>query len=210
MQKRKITKSAVANIFRFVSANKPDPIVVESYNEFIACHYFEFSPKVVNFEAQPQRFVFPLENRSQPLIYSPDFFVQLHDQQEAFFEIKPFATMLTEKFRHKWELLQHEFSARGLNLELVTDRQLMRGQMAENLKLIHRYMTRDSIEPIQKSILKLLADAPLSVRNLSEQLQCHENFTTAQLLNLVAKKHLSFPVYAELNLDTVFRRIHDE
>ncbi|MCS4309680.1 hypothetical protein M2404_004057 [Rheinheimera pacifica] len=200
MQNRKITKSAVTNIFRFVSSNKPAPITVEGYNEFIACHYFEFSPLVVDFEAQPQRFAFPVENSNRPLIYTPDFLIRLYGQPSVYMEIKPYAVTLTEKFKHKWELLQKEFSDRGLYLVLVTDRQLMRGQMAENLKLVHRYMTREPHTAEQESILKLISHSPLSVSNLSTQLQLQESMTISYLLNLVAKKLLSFPLYAELNV----------
>lgn len=208
MQKRKITKSAVTNIFRFVSCHKPDPVTVEGYNEFIACHYFEFSPGVVNFEAQPQRFAFPQENSNRPLIYTPDFLVRLRDQREVYFEIKPHSITLTDKFRLKWQLLQKAFGERDLCLELVTDRQLMRGQMAENLKLIHRYMTRDDVTEVQALILSLLIGGPQSLNDISMRVQIAESFTKELLLNLVAKKVVSFPIYAELNSDTVFARVN--
>lgn len=204
MQKRKITKSAVTNIFRFVSCHKPDPITVEGYNEFIACHYFEFSTQVIDFEAQPQRFAFPRENSNRPLIYTPDFLVRLHNQQEVYFEIKPHSITLTDKFRQKWQLLQKAFGERALCLELVTDRQLMRGQMAENLKLVHRYMTREGVTEEQALIISLLSGGPLPLNDISIGVQKSENFTKELLLNLVAKKMVSFPLYAELNSDTVF------
>jgi len=208
MQKRKITKSAVTNIYRFVSCHKPDPITVEGYNEFIACHYFEFSTQVIDFEAQPQRFAFPLENSNRPLIYTPDFLVRLHDQQEVYFEIKPHSITLTDKFRQKWVLLQKAFCERGLSLELVTDRQLMRGQMAENLKLVHRYMTREGVTEEQALIISLLTGRPQSLRDISIGIQTSENNTEGLLLNLVAKKLVSFPLYAELTSDTVFARVN--
>ncbi len=208
MQKRKITKSAVTNIFRFVSCHKPDPITVEGYNEFIACHYFEFSTQVIDFEAQPHRFAFPLENSNRPLIYTPDFLVRLHDQQEVYFEIKPYSITLTDKFRQKWQLLQKAFGERDLSLELVTDRQLMCGQMAENLKLVHRYMTREGVTEKQALIISLLTGGPQSLNDISIGIQTSENFTKELLLNLVAKKLVSFPLYAELNSDTVFARVN--
>lgn len=208
MQKRKITKSAVTNIFRFVSCHKPNPITVEGYNEFIACHYFEFSTKVIDFEAQPQRFAFPQENSNRPLIYTPDFLVRLHDQQEVYFEIKPYSITLTDKFRQKWALLQKAFDERGLNLELVTERQLMRGQMSENLKLVHRYMTREGVTEEQALIISLLTGGPQSLNDISIGIQTSENLTKELLLNLVAKKLVSFPLYAELKSDTVFARVN--
>tara|TARA_Y100001963_G_scaffold139568_1_gene205538 strand:+ start:2057 stop:2689 length:633 start_codon:yes stop_codon:yes gene_type:complete len=208
VQKRKITKSAVTNIFRFVSCHKPDPITVEGYNEFIACHYFEFSTQVIDFEAQPQRFAFPQENSNRPLIYTPDFLVRLHDRKEVYFEIKPHSITLTDKFRQKWQLLQRAFGDRALSLELVTDRQLMRGQMAENLKLVHRYMTRESVTEEQALIISLLAGGPQSLNDISIEIQISENFTKELLLNLVAKKLVSFPLYAELNSGTVFVRVN--
>ncbi len=208
MQKRKITKSAVTNIFRFVSCHKPDPITVEGYNEFIACHYFEFSTQVIDFEAQPQRFAFPQENGNRPLIYTPDFLVRLHDQQEVYFEIKPYSITLTEKFRQKWQLLQKAFGERDLILELVTDRQLMRGKMAENLKLVHRYMTLKGVTEEQALIISLLTIRPQSLSDLSIGIQKSENITEVLLLNLVAKKLVSFPLYAEVTSNTVFARVN--
>ncbi len=204
MQKRKITKSAVTNIFRFVSCHKPDPITVEGYNEFIACHYFEFSTQVIDFEAQPQRFAFSQENNNRPLIYTPDFLVRLNDQREVYFEIKPYSIALTDKFRQKWALLQKAFDERGLSLELVTDRQLMRGQMAENLKLVHRYMTHEDVTEKQKQILSLLICGSKPLSDISTGIKTPENITTVLLLNLVAKKLVSFPLYAELKSDTIF------
>ncbi len=184
MKKRKITKSAVTNIFRFVSCNKPDLVTVEGYNEFIACHYFEFSPLVIYFEAQPQKFEFPIEGTNRPLIYTPDFLVRLHDQQEVYFEVKPHEITLTDEFSQRWELLQKTFVEIGLRLELVTDRQLTRGEMAENLKLVHRYMNRESNTAEQENILKLISNSPLSVSSLSEQLQLQEVVIIPYLLNL--------------------------
>lgn len=208
MQKRKITKSAVTNIFRFVSCHKPDPVTVEGYNEFLACHYFEFSPCVVNFEAQPERFAFPQENSNRPLIYTPDFLVRMSDQREAYFEIKPYSVTLNDKFRHKWQLLQKAFGERDLRLELVTDRQLMRGQMAENLKLIHRYMTREDVTEQQQRVLSLIAEGPQSLRSISAGIEESESIVKTSLLNLVAKKLVSFPLYADLNSDTVFTAVN--
>jgi hypothetical protein len=208
VQKRKITKSAVTNIFRFVSCCKPDPVTVEGYNEFLACHYFEFSTQVIYFEAQPQRFTFPQENSNRPLIYTPDFLVRLRNQQEVYFEIKPHSITLTDKFRKKWQLLQKVFGERGLCLELITDRQLMCGQMAENLKLVHRYMTRDDVTEVQALIVSLLTGGPHSLKDISIRIQTSENITEGLLLNLVAKKLVSFPLYAELNSDTVFTRVN--
>lgn len=206
MKKRKITKSAVTNIFRFISCHKPEPVSVEGYNEFIACHYFEFSPLVIYFEAQPQKFEFPIEGTNRPLIYSPDFLVRLHDQQQVYFELKPYEITLTEEFSRRWEFLQKTFVDMGLRLELVIDRQLTRGEMAENLKLVHRYMNRAPNTAEQENILKLISNAPLSVTDISEQLQLKESVTISYLLNLVAKKQLSFPLYAPLNFNTVFQR----
>lgn len=206
MKKRKITKSAVTNIFRFVSYHEPEPISLEGYNEFIACHYFEFSPLVIYFEAQPQKFEFPIEGTNRPLIYTPDFLVRLHNQQEIYFEIKPHDITLTDEFSQRWELLQKTFVEIGLRLELVTDRQLTRGEMAENLKLVHRYMNRESNTAEQENILKLISNSPLSVSGLSEQLQLQEVVIIPYLLNLVAKKQLFFPLYAPLDINTVFQK----
>lgn len=208
MQKRKITKSAVTDIYRFVSCHKPDPITVEGYNEFLACHYFEFSPWVVNFDAQPERFAFPQENSNRRLIYTPDFLVRMSDQREAYFEIKPYSVTLTDKFIKKWLLLQKAFGERDLRLELVTDRQLMRGQMAENLKLIHGYMTREDVTEQQQRVLSLVAKGPESLRSISAGIEESESIVKTLLLNLVAKKLVSFPLYADLNSDTVFTTVN--
>ena len=164
--------------------------------------------KVIDFEAQPQRFTFPLENSHRTLIYTPDFLVRLLDQQEVYFEIKPYSVTLTEKFSQKWQLLQSAFSERGLSLELVTDRQLMRGKMAENLKLVHRYMTREHVTEQQQQILLFLAKGPQSLSDISFDIHVSENITKTLLLNLVAKKLVSFPLYAELASDTVFARVN--
>ena len=84
----------------------------------------------------------------------------------------------------------------------------MRGQMAENLKLVHRYMTRESVTEEQALIISLLAGGPQSLNDISIEIQISENFTKELLLNLVAKKLVSFPLYAELNSGTVFVRVN--
>lgn len=84
----------------------------------------------------------------------------------------------------------------------------MRGQMAENLKLVHRYMTREGITEEQALIISFLTGGPQSLNDISIGIQTSENFTKELLLNLVAKKLVSFPLYDELNSDTVFTRVN--
>lgn len=84
----------------------------------------------------------------------------------------------------------------------------MRGQMAENLKLIHRYMTREDVTEQQQQILLFLAKGPQSLSDIAFDIHVSENITKTLLLNLAAKKLVSFPLYAELASDSVFAGVN--
>lgn len=84
MQKRKITKSAAANIFRFAPLHRANPVVVESYLEFLACHYFEFSPKITYYESQPLGITYSYLGKIRR--YTPDFLVTLDNGYQVYYE----------------------------------------------------------------------------------------------------------------------------
>ncbi|HIF9134670.1 TPA: Tn7 transposase TnsA N-terminal domain-containing protein [Photobacterium damselae] len=97
MKKRILRNSSVKNISRFVSLKTDSIHTVESDLEFDACFHFEFSAKILTFEAQPIGFEYHLDGKQRK--YTPDFLVSYNDTYQPFYEIKPKRIAETEEFK---------------------------------------------------------------------------------------------------------------
>ncbi|MDP5133194.1 MAG: Tn7 transposase TnsA N-terminal domain-containing protein [Paraglaciecola sp.] len=203
MPARKITKSAVANISRFTSVNKSEPTIVESYNELLACYHFEFSAHVEDYAAQPIKFRFKDNETGDSVTYTPDFWVKLKNGQEFYVEVKEFATTQKHEFIQWWERIQRNIELVGSEIKLFTDRELRRGKMEENLKLLHRYLTKTEINDNQIKIIELIRKEPLTISEISKKIGSSLVSTKSLVLNLVSRKILAFNIYEEITGDTV-------
>lgn len=206
MPARKITKSAVANIFRFTSINKSEPVIVESYNEYLACYHLEFSFVVDDYAAQPKKFRFKDDETGKNITYTPDFWVRLKSGHEFYIEVKEFAETQEDKFIQRWGKIQRKLQDMGLEIKLLTDRDLNRGKMPENLKLLHRYLSKNTINEDQIKIVELIKKEPLTLNEISQKIAISLINTKSLILNLVARKLLTFKLYEEFTEYSVIWR----
>ncbi|WP_434927392.1 TnsA endonuclease N-terminal domain-containing protein [Shewanella sp. HL-SH2] len=125
------------NLYKFSSLKNRASLTVESSLEFDACFHFEYSKSVSTFEAQPIGFYYQYYGKSLP--YTPDFLVSIADGKQIYYEVKYSKDAcnpeVKDRFRHK----QRSCIEQGLELRLITERQLRKGPLLNNLKLLHRY-----------------------------------------------------------------------
>lgn len=203
MPAREITKSAVANIFRFTSINKSEPVIVESYNEYLACYHLEFSSVVDDYAAQPIKFRFKDGETGKQITYTPDFWVKLKNGLEYYVEVKGYEETQQDKFLKRWEFIQRKLKKNGFEIKLLTDRDLNRGKVPENLKLLHRYLSRNEINEDQVKITELIKKQPLTLIEICEKLNIKLIKAKSLILNLVARKVLTFKIYEDISENTL-------
>lgn len=129
--------SANKNVFKFASHKNQASILCESSLEKDCCFHFEYDSEVVAYESQPVGFYYDFEGKQLP--YTPDFLVRYIDGTSQFVENKPYKKTLTKEFKKKFK--QRQIAARRLGIELilVTDKQIRAGYFLKNCQLVHRY-----------------------------------------------------------------------
>ena len=123
MYKRTLKKSTVKNIHKFASKKCDKMMVLESSLEYDACFHFEFSKKIVTYEAQPIGFRYKLYGQIRS--YTPDFLVTLDNEDKIFYEVKPFCKTQYEEFKLEFEAKQVAALDLGIKLELITEKQTL-------------------------------------------------------------------------------------
>lgn len=151
---------AKKNIFKFISVKNKAIIMCESPLEFDACFHLEYHPDVVSYESQPFCFEYFLEDGSHS--YTPDFLVTLRDGQKCLQEVKDSKLCLTTEYLHVFEAMQRGSEDIGFPLSLVTERQIRKGFILDNLKLVHRYAGSKHICAFKKSLLEVIQNQGLS------------------------------------------------
>ncbi len=156
------------NLYKFASLKNRASLTVESSLEFDACFHFEYSKSVSAFEAQPIGFYYQYYGKSLP--YTPDFLVSIADGKQIYYEVKYSKDAcnpeIKDRFRHK----QRSCIEQGSELRLITERQLRKGPLLNNLKLLHRY-SGDSKYHVQiESVLALIRmSGVVTVRELLDE-----------------------------------------
>ncbi len=151
---------AKKNIFKFISVKNSAIIMCESSLEFDACFHLEYHPNVVSFESQPFCFNYQLEDGSHS--YTPDFLVTLKSGHKSLQETKDSKFCLTPEYLHIFEAMQKGSEAIGFPLHLVTEQQIRKGFILDNLKLIHRYAGSKHICDFKKSVIEVIQNQGLS------------------------------------------------
>ncbi len=137
MYQRNIKHSRVKNLFKFASLKNHASLTLESSLEFDACFHFEYSKSVSAFEAQPIGFYYQYYGKSLP--YTPDFLVSSADGKQIYYEVKCSKEASDPEVKHRFRHKQQACIELGIELRLVTERQLHKGPLLNNLKLLHRY-----------------------------------------------------------------------
>ena len=159
MYRRKIKHSRVKNLFKFASQKNKATCLVESALEFDACFHFEYSPAIVAFEAQPLGFKYDFEGRTCP--YTPDFLLTHSDGTQKYIEIKPVKELAKDEFRLRFEQKQLASKQLGIELILVTDKQIRVFPVLDNLKLLHRYSGFQALTELHALVVGLVKSSGL-------------------------------------------------
>ena len=202
MYRRLLGSSPVKNTFKFVSTKMDAVFKVESFLEFDACFYLEFSPDILSYEAQPLGFIYQYGGKSHS--YTPDFKINHKIEGNLFLEIKPHSKAnridFTESFRAKRE------AAEKLNIPLilVTEKQIRNKSSLTNLKLLQRYSDRLDLTDEQVDLLSELRHIrKTDIKHLMAYTRLPKEKVVTIVLNLASKNHLSFDLDDDiLNINT--------
>jgi len=202
MYKRTLKKSTVKNIHKFASKKCDKMMVLESSLEYDACFHFEFSKKIVMYEPQPIGFHYEL--CGQVRSYTPDFLITLDNEEQIFYEVKPFCKTQSEEFDLEFKAKQSAALNLGIELELITERKIRVKPLIDNLKLLHRYhRLEQKLTPFQKQLLKLVASAEsLTLSYLINNTQTSYAKIIPQIADLLAKGLLESNLLKPLEFDS--------
>lgn len=154
MYRRNLKHSRVKNLFKFASPKMDRVMTVESSLEFDACFHLEYCLDIDSFEAQPEGYHY--EYHGKTLSYTPDFLVADRINGHRFIEVKPASKVISTEFRNKFAAKREAASDYGIELVLVTDRQIRVNPILNNLKLLHRYSGVRSFTPLHLKLLELV------------------------------------------------------
>ncbi|MDF2152886.1 TnsA endonuclease N-terminal domain-containing protein [Vibrio sp. CAU 1672] len=125
------------NVFKFASVKNKESVMCESSLERDCCYHFEYDREVVHYESQPEGYFYEYCGKRFP--YTPDFLVTYIDGDCRFVEIKPYDKTFDKDFQRKFEARKRAAEKLGIQLILVTDRQIRNGYFLKNCELVHRY-----------------------------------------------------------------------
>ncbi|WP_165398990.1 TnsA endonuclease N-terminal domain-containing protein [Shewanella maritima] len=156
------------NLYKFASIKNRATLTLESTLEFNACFHFEFSKSIEFFEAQPVGFHYQYYGKSFP--YTPDFLVSSTLGRQIYYEIKYSNEASVPEVMHRFKRKQRSCSELGMELRLLTERQLHKEPRLNNLKLLHRYSGDSKCNTQIEWLLSLIREfGVVTVRDLLEQ-----------------------------------------
>tara|TARA_Y100000310_G_scaffold327704_1_gene394479 strand:+ start:158 stop:793 length:636 start_codon:yes stop_codon:yes gene_type:complete len=203
MIRRKLKHSRVKNLYKFASQKINATCLVESSLEFDACFHFEYSREIKTFEAQPLGFEYEFEGRI--CRYTPDFLITHDENSQKFIEIKPYSKIANPEFRARFA--QKQLIAKeqiGIELILVTDKQIRVYPALDNLKLLHRYSGFQSLTDLQLSIIQLLSQwRKLTIQDLVRTLKASIGEVLASVYRLLSLGSVNSDLNTELTLESV-------
>ncbi|MCR9967356.1 TnsA endonuclease N-terminal domain-containing protein [Vibrio antiquarius] len=192
---RKLTKSRGKNIHRFASAKMGKRVTVESALECDVCYCFDFEKDIIRFCAQPIRYSYYYNGKWRT--YVPDFLVQFDTGEYVLYEVKPDNIASSSDFLDEWNAKQQAAQTRGLELELVEEKQIRVKNLLKNLKLMHRYASRDCLSDKHNLVLNILRkNGSQSAQYLSDKTGLSRRAIMPVLCNLLSRNLL------ETDLDT--------
>lgn len=109
----------------------------ESTLEFDACFHHEYNDSIESFGSQPEGFKYEFMGKSLP--YTPDALISYTNKTQKYHEYKPYSKIACPLFRAKFAARRAASLKMGVDLVLVTDRQIRVNPILNNLKLLHRY-----------------------------------------------------------------------
>ncbi len=198
---RNLTKSRGKNIHRYVSVKMGKRVTVESFLECAACYHFDFEPSIVRFCSQPIRFSYCLNGKTHT--YVPDFLVQFDIGEFKLYEVKSDMESLKEEC--EWEAKVQAAFELGLELELVTEVEILDEVIFNNLKLLHRYASRDSLSHFHQTLLNTFKfNGPQTAKSLGHHFGLNGRQILPFLCDLLSRNLLQTSLEMPLSLESKF------
>ncbi|MGI2175700.1 TnsA endonuclease N-terminal domain-containing protein [Shewanella ulleungensis] len=199
---RNLTKSRGKNIHRYASTKMGQRISVESTLEFDACFHFDFDKSIKRFCSQPIRYNYHLDEKKRS--YVPDFLAEFNDGEFVLFEVKTNLAAYSESFKREFEAKKCAAEQLGIPLMLLKESEIRDAQLLKNLKLLHRYASRDDLTHYQQVILSILSDfGPQNVESLIHKTGMSCGGLMPMVCDLLARCLLDADLGIPLNNQTV-------
>ncbi len=156
------------NVFKFASTKVRSVIMCESTLEFDACFHHEYNDLIENFGSQPEGFQYEFMGKS--LSYTPDALISYTNKTQKYHEYKPYSKIASPLFRAKFAAKRDASLKMGIDLVLVTDRQIRVNPILRNLKLLHRYSGVHGVSSIQNELLSFIhKSGAIKLNDISSQ-----------------------------------------
>ncbi len=204
---RNLTKSRGKNIHRYASAKMGKRVTVESALECDACYHFDFEKDIIRFCSQPIRYSYYYKGKWHT--YVPDFLVQFDTGEYVLYEIKPDDVASLPDFLDEWNAKQQAAEKLALELELLEEKQI-RGNKAllKNLKLMHRYASRDRLTDTQNLVLNIFrSNGSQPVHYLIQKVGIARKGIMPVLCNLLSRNLLETDLDFPISLQSEFELV---
>ncbi|MGO2409738.1 MAG: TnsA endonuclease N-terminal domain-containing protein [Pseudoalteromonas nigrifaciens] len=156
------------NVFKFASTKVSNVIMCESTLEFDVCFHHEYNDLIESFGSQPEGFKYEFMGKTLP--YTPDTLISYTDKTQKYHEYKPYSKITSPLFRAKFAAKRAASLKMGIDLILVTDRQIRVNPILNNLKLLHRYSGVYGISSIQNELLSFIhKSGAIKLNDISSQ-----------------------------------------
>lgn len=184
------------NVYKFASTKVSSVIMCESSLEFDACFHHEYNDSIESFGSQPEGFKYEFMGKSLP--YTPDALILYTNKAQKYHEYKPYSKIASPLFRAKFAAKRDASLKMGIDLVLITDRQIRVDPILSNLKLLHRYSGVYGISSIQNDLLSFIrTSGAIKLNDVSSQIGIPIGETRSLVLGLMHKRLIE----AELGRD---------
>jgi len=174
------------NVFKFASTKMNEVILCESTLEFDACFHHEYNDEIESYGSQPKGFKYEFSGKVLP--YTPDALILYKSGLHKYHEYKPYSKISSSLFREKFAAKRQASLKMGIDLILVTDRQIRVNPVLNNLKLLHRYSGVYGLSNIQVELLKLIQySGIIKLNDVSSQFNLSIGETRSFIYGLIHK-----------------------
>lgn len=156
--RKAITRSKQTFRVKFPSRKNNCMIHCESILEADTARYFEISPYVKSYEAQPALEIY-YDKEGEPRRYYPDFRVVLNDDSEVDIEAKPAERLNDPIVKTKLEGVFRRYTELGRRFRIFTDQHVRSEPLYSNLQLIQRHSRTPVDHATLMSLKRLLKRA---------------------------------------------------